>query len=74
MTDPEFNLLLDYLHESYSGGGPVHYLLISKDKANPIIQKRFFEDFKIQTIIYENVSGTHSEIKNYIDELRVKIA
>lgn len=74
MTDPEFNLLLDYLHESYSGGGPIHYLLISKDKANPIIQKRFFEDFKIQTVIYENASGNHSEIKEYIDELKVKIS
>ncbi|OAD45436.1 SIR2 family protein [Polaribacter atrinae] len=74
MTDPEFNLLLDYLHESYSGGGPIHYLLISKDKANPIIQKRFFEDFKIQTIIYENHSGNHAEIKEYIDVLKVKIS
>lgn len=73
MTDPEFNLLLDYLHESYSGGGPVHYLLISEDKSNPIIQKRFFEDFKIKTIIYRNGSGTHSEIKDYIDELKKRI-
>ena len=73
MTDPEFNLLLDYLHESYSGGGPTHYLLISSEKANPIIQKRFFEDFNIQTIIYENNSGKHSEVKDYIDELKIKI-
>lgn len=74
MTDPEFNLLLDYLHESYSGGGPIHYLLISKEKANPIIQRRFYEDFKIQTIIYENGSGDHSEIKDYVDELITRIS
>ncbi|SHM89970.1 SIR2 family protein [Flavobacterium chilense] len=73
MTDPEFNLLLDYLHESYSGGGPTHYLLISDEKSNPIIQKRFFEDFKIQTITYNNKSGCHSEINEYLKELYSKI-
>lgn len=73
MTDPEFNLLLDYLHESYSGGGPTHYLLISDEKANPIIQKRFFEDFKIQTITYQNNSGCHSEINEYLKILKEKI-
>lgn len=73
MTDPEFNLLLDYLHESYSGGGPTHYLLISDEKSNPIIQKRFFEDFKIQTITYSNKSGCHSEINEYLKELYRKI-
>ncbi|TGD58986.1 SIR2 family protein [Flavobacterium humi] len=73
MTDPEFNLLLDYLHESYSGGGPTHYLLISDEKANPIIQRRFFEDFKIKTITYNNKSGRHSEINEYLKELKSKI-
>ncbi|SEL41399.1 SIR2 family protein [Parapedobacter koreensis] len=73
MTDPEFNLLLDYLHESYSGGGPTHYLLISDEKANPIIQRRFFEDFKIQTITYKNRSGNHSEINEYLNILKKKI-
>lgn len=69
MTDPEFNLLLDYLHESYSGGGPTHYLLISKDNSIPILQRRFLEDYKIRVITYENNSGMHKEVKEYLDEL-----
>lgn len=73
MSDPEFNLLLDYMHDSYSGGGPEHFLLTVSDNATPTKQKRFFEDFKIKTICYDNKSGSHSEVREYIEILKSKL-
>ncbi|WP_299223184.1 SIR2 family protein [uncultured Psychroserpens sp.] len=73
MTDPEFNLLLDYLHESYHGGGPSHFLLIEESSTMPVLQKRFSEDFNIKTITYKNDSGKHSEINDYMIELNKRI-
>jgi|SRR6056297_3385805 len=70
MTDPEFNLLLDYIHESYSGGGPTHYLLIEEEKALPTYQRRFLEDYRIQVLTYKNHSGKHDEVNQYLTDLK----
>lgn len=72
LTDPEFNQLLDYLHDSYHGGGPKHYLLISKDKCMPTMSRRFFNDFNIETIVYENTDGKHTAITEFLKELSEK--
>lgn len=72
LTDPEFNQLLDYLHDSYHGGGPKHYLLINKDKCMPTMSRRFFNDFNIETITYENTDGNHNAITEFLKELSEK--
>ena len=65
-SDPEFNQLLDYLHYSYHGGGPTHYLLIQEEKMNNTLARRFQEDFKIETIKYSNVKKDHKEVESFL--------
>ena len=57
LNDPEFNQLLDYLHDSYHGGGPTHYALLEKEKLNDTLTRQYLEQFKVQTICYKNKSG-----------------
>ncbi|MBD1395242.1 SIR2 family protein [Mucilaginibacter glaciei] len=69
MTDPEFNQLLDYLNDSYHGGGPRHYLLIESGKCVPTMSRRFYDDFNIETITYENADGKHGKITEFLKGL-----
>ncbi|MCF6171434.1 MAG: SIR2 family protein [Bacteroidales bacterium] len=41
LTDPEFNQLLDFLHDSYHGGGPTHYLLLDSSKNSTVLSRRY---------------------------------
>lgn len=69
MSDPEFNQLLDYLHDSYHGGGPTHYLLIEDDKTNGSLVRRFKDDFKIEVIKFDNSNGDFSELSRFLELL-----
>jgi hypothetical protein len=62
MNDPEFNQLLDFLHDSYHGGGPTHYLLMEEEKHLSTYSRRYLDDFNIQTITYNNEKGDYSEL------------
>lgn len=62
LNDPEFNQLLDYLHDSYHGGGPTHYAFLEEANTPMTLAKRYLEEFKIQTIHYKNAAKDHSEI------------
>lgn len=66
LADPEFNQLLDYLHDSYHGGGPTHYLLIEKEKNQRIMERRYLDDFNIETIPFENPDGSFSEVTEFL--------
>lgn len=66
LTDPEFNQLLDYLHDSYHGGGPTHYLLIEDKKNMQSLSRRYLDDFRVQTIEYKNPTGNHEEITQFL--------
>lgn len=66
MSDPEFNQLLDYLHDSYHGGGPTHYLLIEQDRTNGTLTRRFKDDFKIEVIMFENSKGDYAELSEFL--------
>lgn len=70
MNDPEFKQLLDYLHHSFHGGGPKHYLLTEEGNTNTSIIKRYEEDFNIETIPYSNQAGDHQEVNNFLKELQ----
>jgi len=72
MNDPEFNQLLDYLHDSYHGGGPTHYLLVEKQKNMSIASRRYLDDFNIQTIEYDNSSGKFEELAEFLKILSVE--
>jgi hypothetical protein len=62
LADPEFNQLLDYLHDAYHGGGPVHYALLEEKDVPQTIIKGYMEQFKVHIITYRNDSGVYSEI------------
>lgn len=70
LNDPEFNQLLDFLHDSYHGGGPTHYLLIEKQKSMETISRRYFDDFNIQTITYDNAKGDFMELTKTLEILK----
>jgi hypothetical protein len=62
LNDPEFNQLLDYLHDSYHGGGPIHYLLVEKPRNSSTLTRRYFDDFNIQTVEFDNDSGDFGQL------------
>lgn len=72
LNDPEFNQLLDFLHDSYHGGGPTHFLLIEKQKSMETLSRRYFDDFNIQTIIYDNSNGDYSELTKVLKFLQAE--
>jgi len=70
LSDPEFNQMLDFLHDSYHGGGPIHYLLIEKEKSMESVSRRYLDDFNIQTITYDNASGDYKELTATLELLQ----
>ena len=72
MNDPEFNQLLDYLHDSYHGGGPTHYLLIDKEKHLNTLSRRYLDDFNIQIITYDNPKKDYAELNAVLKDLSEK--
>ena len=72
MTDPEFNQLLDFLHDSYHGGGPTHYLLMEKQKHLSPLSRRYLDDFNIETILFDNVKGDFAELTEALRILSVE--
>jgi hypothetical protein len=73
LNDPEFNQLVDYLHDSYHGGGPTHFALLEETRIENTMAKRYFEDFKIQTVKYSNGDGTHQEVLEFLKCLSAAI-
>ena len=69
LTDPEFNQLLDFLHDSYHGGGPTHYLLLDSEKNSTVISRRYLDDFNIQTIEFDNSAGDYIELAQFLEIL-----
>lgn len=68
-NDPEFNQLLDFLHDSYHGGGPTHYLIIDEDSVNNTLAKRYKEDFNIYTITFDNSKKDYKFIPSFLKHL-----
>ncbi|RWQ12711.1 SIR2 family protein [Mesorhizobium sp.] len=51
MTDPELNLMLNYLADTFSpDSGPTHYAALTKEKVNEVEKERWYRDFKIRVI------------------------
>lgn len=66
LTDPEFNQLLDYLHDSYHGGGPSHYLLVDDANYSAALTRRYKDDFKIETITFPNPKKDYAELTQFL--------
>jgi hypothetical protein len=51
MTDPELNLMLNYVASTFSpDSGPTHYAVLTKEKINEVEKERWFKDFKIRVV------------------------
>lgn len=72
LADPEFNQLLDYLHDSYHGGGPTHYLLIDRSKNQRIMERRYLDDFNIETIPFDNPDGKFNEVTEFLKIMSIE--
>lgn len=72
-NDPEFNQLLDYLHDSYHGGGPIHYLIIDEDSVNNTLAKRYKEDFNIFTLAFDNSKKDYSFNNSFLKFLNKEL-
>jgi hypothetical protein len=68
-TDPDFMLLIRYLHTAYHGGGPTHYILINQDDILDTEAKRYMADFNIHTIRY-NAKGGYEEITQFLQIIK----
>jgi hypothetical protein len=72
LTDPELNLLLNYLKHSYHDGGPTHYALMDKTRLTPILTERWRKDYGINIISYDPVNG-HEQVLQFVQLLKVAI-
>jgi hypothetical protein len=71
-TDPDFILLMRYLHSAYHGGGPTHYILIDDSEILDVEAKRYMADFNLHSIKYK-AANNYIEITEFLTELQ-KIA
>jgi len=72
-TDPDFLLLMRYLHTAYHGGGPQHYILINKDEILDVEARHFMHEFKIHCIKYDPVNH-REQILQFADSLNTLIS
>lgn len=67
-TDPDFLLLMRYLHSAYHGGGPTHYILINENDVLNVEAKRYMEDFNLHSIKY-NPENDYEQITQFLEIL-----
>ena len=67
-SDPDFILLMRYLHSAYHGGGPTHYILINEKDTLDVEAKRYLLDFNLHTIFY-NPEKNYVQITEFLDLL-----
>ncbi len=68
-TDPDFLLLMRYLHTAYHGGGPQHYILISEEEILDVEARHFMQEFKLHSIKY-NPENNREQILQFAEALQ----
>ncbi len=69
MADPEINLLLGYIADSFSTtSGPRHYALLAKEDITVVEKERWASDFKVQ-IIEVSKEDNYAEVTQFLEEL-----
>lgn len=69
MVDPELLLLLNYIADAFPPtSGPSHYALLAKEDINPVEQKRWLKDYKVQVIPYSK-ANRHEALKEFVGHL-----
>lgn len=69
MADPEINLLLGYIADSFSSGsGPVHYALLAEEDITDAERERWYVDFKVQ-VVKVSKADNYREVTELLQEL-----
>lgn len=69
MADPEINLLLGYIADSFSStSGPMHYALLADEDITEAEQERWRSDFKVH-IIRISKADNYLELTHFLDSL-----
>jgi hypothetical protein len=68
LSDPETELLLGYLHDSFHGGGVYHYALVPRSEFNETVVNRWRKDYKVECLCYEETAG-HPEVLEFTQAL-----
>lgn len=72
-SDPDFILLMRYLHTAYHGGGPTHYILMNENDILDVEARRYMEDFNLHTIRY-NPENNYEQITQFLELLNAGVA
>ncbi len=72
-TDPDFILLMRYLHTAYDGGGPTHYILINENEVLDVEAKRNMEDFNLHSIKY-NPENDREQVGQFLTALKDSVS
>jgi len=72
LTDPDMNLVLESVSESFSGKGPRHYALLPRREAGNSELEHWRDFFGIQLLQYDASKG-HPEIQQFLEQLRKKV-
>lgn len=74
MTDPELNLMLNYLSSTFQPDtGPMHYAALTKEEITEVEQQRWFKDFKIN-IIPVSSGNEYAELTQFVEALKDRAA
>ncbi|RZM19511.1 MAG: hypothetical protein EOO88_37845 [Pedobacter sp.] len=73
LNDPEMKLLLNYLYDSFHGGGPVHYAFVSQDEFTEVETRRWLQDYNVQCILYKPTNNTHPEVDEFLQDITAAV-
>jgi hypothetical protein len=71
-TDPDFILMMRFLHTAYHGGGPTHYMLINEKEGLNVEARRHMQDFNLHTIRY-NPDNNFIQITQFLEFLNATV-
>lgn len=69
LTDPEINLLLGSLHDSFQGEGQTHYALIPSTEFTETEGAVWRKNYNMRCLIYEP-SSDHREVLTFLENLK----
>jgi hypothetical protein len=70
MTDPEVNLLLGYIADSFSSGsGPSHYALMAEEDTTEVERQRWLKDLNVQLLPVSKVDD-YAEVTEFLKALK----
>lgn len=71
MADPEINLLLGYIADSFSSSsGPMHYALLAEEDVTEAERERWLQDFKVH-VVKISKADNYLELTQFLEKLAI---